>query len=114
MVILQLSNRNSVNGVASCTLYCKRHKPYKSTSSPQECVTVTIAQIPYSGNLRSKSQFICKFGPYTWLRSTSWRSVNYIQASVVSNYHSKLLYEINRCIIELIFHKLPLEESVLD
>ena len=28
--------------------------------------------------------------------------------------HSKLLYEINRCIIELIFHKLPLEESVLD
>ena len=57
MVILQLSNRNSVNGVASCTLYCKRHKPYKSTPSPQECVTVTIVQIPYSGNLRSKSQF---------------------------------------------------------
>ena len=28
--------------------------------------------------------------------------------------HSKLLYEINQCIIELIFHKLPLEESVLD
>ena len=28
--------------------------------------------------------------------------------------HSKLLYEIYQCIIELIFHKLPLEESVLD
>ena len=32
----------------------------------------------------------------------------------IARYHSKLLYKINQCIIELIFHKLPLEESVLD
>ena len=31
-----------------------------------------------------------------------------------SDVHSRLLYEINQCNIELIFHKLPLEESVLD
>ena len=88
MVILQLSSRNSVNGVASCTSYYKRHKPYKSTSFPQECVTVTIAQITYSGNLRSKIR-LWKFGPYTWLRSTSWRSVEIWQCWYPGHFTSK-------------------------